>query len=111
MTVISPDTGAMDRAIYYANVLGLDVGMFYKRRDHTRVIDGKNPIVQHEYIGGPLEGKRVLIVDDMIASGESVIDIINELSKKKFRTYMSLQPMRSLQRASPSSTNSMRKAS
>lgn len=83
MIVISPDTGAMDRAVYYANVLGLDVGMFYKRRDHTKVVDGKNPIVQHEYIGGPLEGKRVLIVDDMIASGESVIDIINELSKRK----------------------------
>lgn len=82
MTVISPDTGAMDRAIYYANVLGLDVGMFYKRRDHSRIVNGKNPIVQHEYIGGPLEGKRVLIVDDMIASGESVIDIINELSKQ-----------------------------
>lgn len=83
MTVISPDTGAMDRAIYYANVLGLDVGMFYKRRDHTRIVNGKNPIVQHEYIGGPLEGKRVLIVDDMIASGESVVDIIHEIQKQK----------------------------
>lgn len=82
MVVISPDTGAMDRAIYYANVLGIDVGMFYKRRDHTRIVNGKNPIIQHEYIGGPLEGKKVLIVDDMIASGESVIDIINEISKK-----------------------------
>ncbi len=83
MTVISPDTGAMDRAIYYANVLGLDVGMFYKRRDHSRIVNGKNPIVQHEYIGSSLEGKRVLIVDDMIASGESVIDIINEIASKK----------------------------
>ncbi len=82
MTVISPDTGAMDRAIYYANVLGLDVGMFYKRRDHSRIVNGKNPIVQHEYIGGPLEGKRVLIIDDMIASGESVIDVINEIQKQ-----------------------------
>ena len=82
MTVISPDTGAMDRAIYYANVLGLDVGMFYKRRDHSRIVDGKNPIVQHEYIGGPLDGKRVLIIDDMIASGESVIDVINEIQKQ-----------------------------
>lgn len=82
MTVISPDTGAMDRAIYYANVLGLDVGMFYKRRDHTRIVNGKNPIVQHEYIGGPLEGKRVMIVDDMIASGESVVDIIHEIQKQ-----------------------------
>ena len=82
MTVISPDTGAMDRAVYYANVLGLDVGMFYKRRDHTRIVNGKNPIVQHEYIGGPLENKRVLIIDDMIASGESVIDVINEIQKQ-----------------------------
>lgn len=82
MTVISPDTGAMDRAIYYANALGLDVGMFYKRRDHSRIVNGKNPIVQHEYIGGPLEGKRVLIIDDMIASGESVIDVINEIKKQ-----------------------------
>lgn len=82
MTVISPDTGAMDRAIYYANALGLDVGMFYKRRDHSRIVNGKNPIVQHEYIGGPLEGKRVLIIDDMIASGESVIDVINEIQKQ-----------------------------
>ncbi|PKM61928.1 MAG: phosphoribosylpyrophosphate synthetase [Firmicutes bacterium HGW-Firmicutes-21] len=83
MTIISPDTGAMDRAIYYANVLGLDVGMFYKRRDHSKIVNGKNPIVQHEYIGGSLEGKRVLIVDDMIASGESVIDIIHEIAKQK----------------------------
>ena len=82
MTVISPDTGAMDRALYYANVLGLDVGMFYKRRDHTRIVNGKNPIVQHEYIGGPLDGKRVLIIDDMIASGGSVIEVINEVHKQ-----------------------------
>ncbi len=82
MTVISPDTGAMERALYYANVLGLDVGMFYKRRDHSRIVNGKNPIVQHEYIGGPLEGKRVLIIDDMIASGGSVIDVINEIQKQ-----------------------------
>ncbi len=82
MTVISPDTGAMDRAIYYANVLGLDVGMFYKRRDHSRVVDGKNPIVQHEYIGSSLEGKRVLIIDDMLASGESIVHIINEASQR-----------------------------
>ncbi|MDD4125082.1 MAG: ribose-phosphate pyrophosphokinase [Eubacteriales bacterium] len=82
MVVISPDTGAMDRAVYYANVLGVDVGMFYKRRDHTRIVNGKNPIIQHEYIGGPVDGKKVMIVDDMIASGESIIDIINEISNK-----------------------------
>lgn len=89
MTVISPDTGAMDRAIYYANVLGLDVGMFYKRRDFTKIVNGKNPIVQHEYIGGDLSGKNVLIVDDMIASGDSIIDIVKEISKYKIgNTYV-----------------------
>lgn len=81
MTVISPDTGAMDRAINYANILGVDVGMFYKRRDHSVIIDGKNPIIQHEYIGSPLDGKKIMIVDDMIASGESVIDIIKQTKK------------------------------
>ncbi|MBP5231687.1 MAG: ribose-phosphate pyrophosphokinase [Clostridia bacterium] len=82
MIVISPDTGAMERAIYYANVLGLDVGMFYKRRDHTRIVDGKNPIVQHEYIGGPMEGKKILIIDDMVASGQSLIEVITEAKKR-----------------------------
>ncbi|MEG2004245.1 MAG: ribose-phosphate diphosphokinase, partial [Clostridia bacterium] len=87
--VISPDTGAMDRAIYYANVLGVDVGMFYKRRDHTRIVNGKNPIIQHEYIGGPLNGKKVLIVDDMINSGESIVDVIREISKQNIaETYV-----------------------
>lgn len=82
MVVISPDTGAMERAIYYANVLGLDVGMFYKRRDRTRIVNGKNPIVAHEYIGGSMEGKKVLIIDDMIASGQSIIEVINEAVKR-----------------------------
>ncbi len=82
LVVISPDTGAMDRAIYYAGVLGLDVGLFYKRRDHSKVVNGKNPIVQHEYIGREIKGQNVLIVDDMIASGESVIDIAVELKKR-----------------------------
>jgi ribose-phosphate pyrophosphokinase len=82
MVVISPDTGAMDRAIYHAGILGVDVGMFYKRRDHTRIVNGKNPIVQHEYIGGDLNGKKVLIVDDMIASGESIVDVIRQTSTK-----------------------------
>ncbi len=82
LIVISPDTGAMDRAIYYANVLELDVGMFYKRRDHSRVVNGKSPIVQHEYIGRDLNGMNALIVDDMIASGESVIDIIEQLQSR-----------------------------
>lgn len=82
MTVISPDTGAMERAVYYANALGLDVGMFYKRRDHSRIVNGKNPIVQHEYIGGSLDGKKVLIIDDMIASGQSIVEVVNEAVKR-----------------------------
>lgn len=82
MLVISPDTGAMDRAIYYSSVLGLDIGMFYKRRDHNIIIDGKNPIIQHEYIGKDVTGMDVLIVDDMIASGESIFDIATELKSR-----------------------------
>ena len=79
MIIVSPDTGAMDRAIYYSSVLGLDIGLFYKRRDHTKLIKGKNPIIQHEYIGRDIEGQNVLIVDDMIASGESIFDILREV--------------------------------
>lgn len=85
MIIVSPDTGAMDRAIYYSSVLGLDIGLFYKRRDHTKLVKGKNPIVQHEYIGRDIEGQNVLIVDDMIASGESMFDILLEVKKRKAR--------------------------
>ena len=85
LLVISPDTGAMDRAIYYSSVLGVDVGLFYKRRDHSTVVNGKNPIVEHEYMGRDVAGKDVLIVDDMIASGESVLDIAKELKKRNVR--------------------------
>lgn len=85
LLVISPDTGAMDRAIYYSSVLGVDVGLFYKRRDHTTVVNGKNPIVQHEYMGRDVVDKDVLIVDDMIASGESVLDIAKELKSRGAR--------------------------
>lgn len=80
--VISPDNGAMGRAIYYAGVLGVDVGMFYKRRDHSVIINGKNPIIEHEYLGRDVRGKDVLIVDDMIASGESILDIIQEVKRR-----------------------------
>ncbi|GAA0124015.1 MAG: ribose-phosphate pyrophosphokinase [Clostridium argentinense] len=83
MLVISPDTGAMDRAIYYSSVLGVDIGLFYKRRDHSKIVSGKNPIVQHEYIGRSIEGQNILIVDDMISSGESIFDIVMELKKHK----------------------------
>jgi ribose-phosphate pyrophosphokinase len=83
MLVISPDTGAMDRAIYYSGVLGLDIGLFYKRRDHSKVVNGKNPIVQHEYIGRDVEGQDILIIDDMISSGQSILDIAKELKSRK----------------------------
>ncbi len=83
LIIISPDTGAMDRAIYYSNLLGADVGLFYKRRDYTKIIKGKNPIVEHEYMGPSVEGQNILIVDDIIGSGESVFDIVVELKKRK----------------------------
>lgn len=67
MMIISPDEGGMSRAVYLANVLGLDVGMFYKRRDYARVVNGRNPIVAHEFLGGDIEGKDLIIVDDMIS--------------------------------------------
>ena len=83
MMVISPDEGAMHRAIYFANLLGVDVGMFYKRRDYSRVVDGRNPIVAHEFLGDSVEGKDVIIIDDMIASGESMIDVARQLKQRK----------------------------
>ena len=83
MMIISPDEGAMTRAVYYANVLGIDMGMFYKRRDYSRVVNGRNPIVAHEFLGSSVEGKDVLIIDDMISSGESMLDTARELKKRK----------------------------
>jgi ribose-phosphate pyrophosphokinase len=84
--VISPDTGAMDRSIYYSGMLGCDVGLFYKRRDYSKVVNGKNPIVQHEYMGRNVEGLDILIADDMIASGQSVLDIAKELKGRKAKS-------------------------
>ena len=83
MMIISPDEGAMGRAVYYSNVLGLDMGMFYKRRDYSRVVNGRNPIVAHEFLGSSVEGKDVFIVDDMISSGESMLDVAKELKQRK----------------------------
>ena len=83
MMIVSPDEGAMGRAVYYSNVLGLDMGMFYKRRDYSRVVNGRNPIVAHEFLGSSVEGKDVFIVDDMISSGESMLDVAKELKKRK----------------------------
>ncbi|MBR6003622.1 MAG: ribose-phosphate pyrophosphokinase [Lachnospiraceae bacterium] len=83
MMVISPDEGGMGRAIYLANVLGLDMGTFYKRRDYTKIVDGRNPIVAHEFLGSNVEGKDVLIVDDIISSGESVLEVAAHLKERK----------------------------
>ncbi len=80
-TVISPDEGALDRAVYFANVLGVDTGMFYKRRDYSTIINGKNPIVAHEFLGDNIDGKDVIIIDDMISSGGSMIDTARQLKK------------------------------
>ena len=83
MMIVSPDEGAIDRNIFYASVLGLDMGLFYKRRDYTRIVNGRNPIVAHEYLGDSVEGKDVFVADDMISSGESIIDLARELKKRK----------------------------
>jgi len=81
MMVISPDEGGMGRCIYYATVLGVELGMFYKRRDYSRIVDGRNPIVAHEFLGDNVEGKDVIIVDDMISSGESMIEVAGKLKE------------------------------
>ncbi len=83
MMIISPDEGAMGRAIYFANVAGVDVGTFYKRRDYTRVVEGRNPIIAHEFLGADVAGKDVVVIDDMISSGESMIDVAKELKRRK----------------------------
>ncbi len=83
MIVISPDEGALDRAVYFSSVLGVDTGMFYKRRDYSKVVNGKNPIVAHEFLGDNIEGKDVIIIDDMIASGGSMIDTAKQLKAMK----------------------------
>lgn len=83
MMAISPDEGATGRAIYLANVLGLDMGMFYKRRDYTRIVNGRNPIVAHEFLGASVEGKDVIILDDMISSGDSILDVAQQLKARK----------------------------
>ncbi len=85
MMVISPDEGATSRAIYMANVLGLDMGMFYKRRDYTKVVGGRNPIVAHEFLGASVENKDVIIIDDMISSGDSILDVAKQLKERKAR--------------------------
>lgn len=82
MMVISPDEGGMGRAVYFANVLGLDMGMFYKRRDYSTIVNGKNPIVAHEFLGDSVAGKDVVIIDDMISSGESMLDVAKQVKER-----------------------------
>ena len=82
LMIISPDEGGMQRCMYYSSVLGVDLGMFYKRRDYSTIVNGKNPIVAHEFLGDSVEGKDLIIVDDMISSGESVLDIASKLKAR-----------------------------
>ena len=83
LMAISPDEGATERAVYMANVLGIDMGMFYKRRDYSRIVDGRNPIVAHEFLGSSVEGKDVIIIDDMVSSGDSMLDVARQLKDRK----------------------------
>ena len=82
LMIISPDEGAMHRAVYFSNVLGVDMGMFYKRRDYSTIVNGKNPIVAHEFLGDDVKGKTAIIVDDMIASGESMLDVARQIKDR-----------------------------
>ena len=82
LMIISPDEGAMGRAVYLANILGVDMGMFYKRRDYTRMVNGRNPIVAHEFLGADLKDKDVIVVDDMISSGDSMLDVCRQLKDR-----------------------------
>ena len=83
LMIVSPDEGAMHRAVYFSNVLGVNMGMFYKRRDYSTIVNGKNPIVAHEFLGDSVEGKDVVIIDDMISSGESMLDVARQLKERK----------------------------
>ena len=85
LMIISPDEGAMPRAVYLSNILKVDMGMFYKRRDYSQIVDGKNPIVAHEFLGDNVEGKDVIIIDDMVASGGSMLDVARQLKERKAR--------------------------
>jgi len=83
MMIVSPDEGAIDRNIFYSSVLEVHMGLFYKRRDYTRIVDGRNPILAHEYLGDDVEGKDIFVADDMISSGDSMLDLAKELKKRK----------------------------
>ena len=83
MMIVSPDEGALDRNIFYSSVLGVNMGFFYKRRDYTRLVNGRNPIIAHEYLGESVEGKDILVSDDIISSGDSILDLARQLKKRK----------------------------
>ena len=83
LMIISPDEGAMARAVYFSNILGVDMGMFYKRRDYSTIVNGKNPIVAHEFLGDSVAGKDVVVIDDMISSGESMLDVAKQLKARE----------------------------
>ena len=80
--VVSPDEGALQRNMFYASVMGVDMGMFYKRRDYTKIVEGRNPIVAHEFLGEHLDGKDAIIIDDMISSGESMLDVAKQIKDR-----------------------------
>ena len=82
LMIVSPDEGAMHRAVYFSNVLGVEMGMFYKRRDYSTIVNGKNPIVAHEFLGSDVRGKDLIVVDDMISSGESMLDVAKQLKDR-----------------------------
>ncbi len=92
--IVSPDEGAMNRNMYYSSVLGCNLGMFYKRRDYSRIVNGRNPIVAHEYLGDTVEGKDVFIADDIIASGESMLDVADNLKMRGARNIFTAAPSR-----------------
>ena len=98
LMIISPDEGAMSRAVYFSNILGVDMGMFYKRRDYSTVVNGKNPIVAHEFLGDSVEGKDVVIIDDMISSGESMLDVAKADQRAPRKTCIHLHYLRSVHR-------------
>ncbi|MBR6570248.1 MAG: ribose-phosphate pyrophosphokinase [Clostridia bacterium] len=83
MMIVSPDEGALDRNIFYSSVLGVNMGFFYKRRDYTRLVNGRNPIIAHEYLGDSVEGKDILVSDDILSSGDSILDLARQLKKRK----------------------------
>lgn len=85
LMIISPDEGAMSRAVYFSNILGVDMGMFYKRRDYSTIVNGKNPIVAHEFLGTDIKGKNIIIIDDMISSGESMLDVAKQIKERGAR--------------------------